>query len=68
MSKKYKVEANVIFWVDTWFEDDGTTDLMDQAADQVRDLVGSFNPVFPGSGDKVELGDIEVFGVEEIND
>lgn len=63
MGKRYEVTAKVIVYVETWIEDDEKFDLNDQAYDQVRDLVCMIENVCPGSGDNVELGDIEITSV-----
>lgn len=63
---RYKVDATVRISVTTWIEDDGKTDLNDQAYDQVRDLCVSVQATFPGSGDEVEIADIDVHGVTKI--
>ena len=65
MGKKYKVTGKVTVYVDTWFEDDEKTDLEDQAYDQIRELVSSVEHTCPGSGDEVDITDIEVESMTE---
>lgn len=65
MGKKYKVTGKVTVYVNTWFEDDEKTDLNDQANDQIRDLVSFVEHTCPGSGDEVDVADIEVESMTE---
>lgn len=63
---KHKVTGKVSIYVNTWIEDDGKTDLKDQAYDQIRDLVSSVEHTCMGSGDVVDIADIEVESVTEM--
>lgn len=63
MGKRYEVTAKVTVYVETWVDDDEKFDLNDQAYDQVRDLVCTIEHTCVGSGDNVELGDIEITSI-----
>lgn len=68
LTMKYKVTGKAMIFVDTWIEDDGKTDLGDQAYDQIRSLLSSVEHTCPGSGDEVYLDDIELGDVTPLSD